>query len=339
MSNFLEKDEFLLLMVHCEDRANGFERQHILTVEERTSLREVGVKTAHEQPSWASIEPQQGQYNWGYLDNIIDRNRRAGLKSLIQVSGWRIPNWIPIEWRPKALQGTWHDDMLSIWNEEAQSYNDNYYRLLYERYNSADIMWFFGEFQGGEGVIPPSQCWHDRAALDSYSDFVGTRAIPDMAVEETMAWLGESCLKHVLRKNAILQPRYNEVWSCLQRLMDRWSKAYGNFIHPELLIKYRELYPDGNIVLLQYTYFDGSHDLDCINFVDHLVNISGADVIVEAMFCAGLPTTTPKAIAKGFRGQIVHPANAIEGESFTKEMLDAIRNSHNAWKESREWDL
>ena len=102
--NFMEDDEFLLLMVHCDDRANGFERLHILTVEERTKLREVGIKTAHEQPSWASIEPQQGQYNWSYLDNIINRNRQAGLKSLIQLSGWRIPNWIPAEWRPKALQ-------------------------------------------------------------------------------------------------------------------------------------------------------------------------------------------------------------------------------------------
>ena len=53
------------------------------------------------------------------------------------------------------------------------------------------------------------------------------------------------------------------------------------------------------------------------------------------MFCEGLPTTTPKAIAKGFRGQIVQPANAIEGEAFTQGMVDAIRNSHNQWVESR----
>ena len=333
--NFLRKDEFLLLMVHCEDRANGFERQHILTIPERTKLREVGIQTAHEQPSWASIEPRQGEYNWGYLDNIIDRNRQAGLKSLIQVSGWRIPNWVPIDWRPKALQGTYHDDMLSIWNEEAQWYNDEYYRLLYNRYNAPDIMWFFGEFQGGEGVIPPSQCWQDRAAIENYKSVYGSDAMPDMANPETMDWLGKSCLRHVLRKNAILQSRYNEVWSCLQRLMDRWSKAYGNFIHPELLQEYRKLYPDGNIALLQYTYFDDSHDQDCQDFVDYLVDISQAEVIVEAMFCAGLPVTTPKAIAKGFRGQIVQPANAIEGEAFTQGMVDAIRNSHNQWVESR----
>jgi len=53
------------------------------------------------------------------------------------------------------------------------------------------------------------------------------------------------------------------------------------------------------------------------------------------MFCAGLPITTPKAIAKGFRGQIVHPANAVEGEAFTDGMLEAIRNSHRQWMESK----
>lgn len=335
MSNFLHDDEFLICMCHCEDRANGYERLHILTIPERTALRNVGIQTAHEQPSWASIEPQQGQYNWGYLDNIINRNREAGLKSLLQVSGWRIPSWIPKDWRPRALQGTYHDDMLSIWNEEAQRYNDAYFSLLYERYNSPDIMWFYGEFQGGEGVIPPSQCWHDEAAIQNYKSVFGSDAMPDMNNPDFLGWLGDACMKHLIRKNSIIQPRYNEVWSCLQRLMDRWSKAYGNFIHPELLKTYRKMWPNGNIVLLQYTYFDDAHDQDCIDFVDRLVEVSDCEVIVEAMFCAGLPTTTPKAIAKGFRGQIVHPANAMEGEPFEQWMVDNIKNSHEGWMRSK----
>lgn len=333
---FMHDDEFLLLMVHCEDRANGYDKQHILTVPERIRLREVGIQTAHEQPSWASIEPKQGQYDFAYLDRIIQRNRDAGLKSLIQISGWRIPAWVPAEWRPKTLNGNLHDDMLSIWNEEAQAYNDAYYRMLYDKYNAHDIEFFFGEFQGGEGAIPPSHCFYEDAAIKSFQDMYGTLARPDLNNAETMNWLGQSVIKHFIRKASILYPRYNEVWNAQQFLMDRWSKAYGNFVQPDILKKFREMWPDGNIILLQYTYFDSAHDDECKNYVDMLVNISGCEVIAEAMFCAGLATTTPASIAKGFRGQIVHPANDINGEVLNDWMVEEVRKSHELWRASRE---
>lgn len=332
--NFMKDDEFLLLMVHCEDRAIGFENLHILTTAERETLYKVGIRTAHEQPAWCMIEPAQGQYNWAYLDNIIKRNRDAGLKSLLQISGWRVPKWIPNEWKARRSNGMFEDEQLSIWNEEAETYSDNYYRLLCERYKSPDIMFFFGEHQGGEGALPPTSCFYDDAALKEYKSFYGESAVPNIGGADTLNWLKGCVIAHFIRKQEILYPYYHEVWNEQQRLMDKWSKAYANYAQPEIMKAYRTLWPHGNIVLLQYTYFDTAHGKDEWDWVDNLVDATNCEVIVEAMFCAGLPTTTPKAIAKGFRGQIVHPANS-SGEHLEGWMVDNIKISHERWMASR----
>lgn len=331
--NFMGDDEYLLLMVHCEGRAIGFEAQHILTIAERARLRGVGIQTAHEQPAWALLEPSQGNYDFSYLENIINRNREAGLKSLIQLAGWRIPDWMPVNWMAMQQNGTFERDMLSIWNEEAQQYSDDFYKLIINKYASPDVGFFFGEFQGGEGALPPSHCFYDAAALEHYKNIYGNSAIPDLDTPETTEWFKDSVIRHFMRKGKIFYDYNKEIWNAQQYLMNRWNKSYGNYAQPYILRSYREAFPDANIVLLQYTYFDDSHDQQDVEWVDMLREISKCEVIVEAMFCSGLPSTTPKAILKGFRGQIVHPVNEIGKTQLEEWEVDNIRASHNLWKE------
>lgn len=335
--NFLDKDDFLILMCHCEQRAIGFDYLHILTEMERMKLYSVGIRTAHEQPAWSMIEPAQGQYNWGYLDKIIDRNRNAGLKSLLQIAGWRLPSWIPNEWRAKQKSGFFEPEMLSIWNEEAQNYSDNYYRLLIDRYKSQkDVYFFFGEFQGGEGTMPPSHCYFDDEALKSFRNFCGdSNALPDLVIgTPTDDWFHFSVLQHYIRKGKIFYDAYGEIWNAQQRLMDRWNRSYGNHNQPEIMHTYRTMFPDVNLVLLQYTYFDDAHTQDERDWVDNIVALSKCEVIVEAMFCTGLEKTTPASIAKGFRGQIVHVANGVHQKSLEDWEVEAIKKSYELWKNS-----
>jgi len=335
--NFMKKDEFLLLLAHCEGRAFGFEKQCILNIEERKRLYAVGIRTAHEQPAWSLVQPHADYYDWDYLDGIINRNREAGLKSLIQICGWMLPPWMPKNWMAREANGAYYTECLSLWNEEAQEYSDDYYRLICEHYkDQPDVSFFYGEFQGGEGIYQANWCIYDDAALIDYRKVYGTSARPVPDSPETLEWYGNKIVEHLLRKAKILYEYTGEIWNAQQYLMDTWSKAFGNFRILETMKRFRDEFPNANIVFLQYTYFDPAHHTDNEQFVDIIRDISQCEVIAEAMFCSGLPTTTPLAIAKGFRGQIVQPAQNQTGEPFEQWMVDNIRDSHNLWMDKLE---
>ena len=334
--NFMDDLEFLLLMCHCPNRSINTEHIYVLTIQDRKRLREVGIKTAHEQPPWWSIEPSKGNYDFSCIDDILHKNREADMKTLFYVAGWALPSWMPNEWRAKTIEGNYEKEQLSMWNEEAQQYSDKHFQMLYDKYSDPDILWIFGDYQGGEGAYPPTWCLYDAAAVDDYRKTFGTSAMPEPLHPDTMKWFGDKIIQHFVRKSSILYPRYCEVWNMQQYLMDTWTKAFGNFVHLDILKEYRRLWPDGNIVLLQATYYDSAHKADNVVFVDMLRDTVNCEVIVEAMFCKGLPTTTPKAIAQGFRGQLVMPAFEEGATRLEDWMVNNIKVSHDLWTKSRE---
>jgi hypothetical protein len=117
--------------------------------------------------------------------------------------------------------------------------------------------------------------------------------------------------------------------------MDNWGKGFGNYVQPDILAKFRELYPDSCIILLQYTYYDSSHLQDNVEYVDKIRNAYNCETFVEAMYCAGLPTTTPRAIAHGFRGQIVRPAFENQTNHLEDWHVENIRRSMELWRRSK----
>ena len=335
---FLENDEFIILMSHNHYRtSDSGDPYHIHSVSERTMMREAGIKTSHEQPAWSIIEPQKGTYIHNYLDDIIAGNRLAGMKSLVQISGWRNPSWMPDDWFCKTKEGKVERECLSFWNEEAQEYSDEFYKMMITAYKGdKDVMFFFGEYQGGEGALPPTWCVYDDYAVQDFKTWYGTSAMPIPDHPDTLQWLGESITDHYLRKAKLFYDAYGEIWNAQQYLMDTWSKAFGNFVQYETLVAFRDLFPDIKIYLLQYTYFDSSHDANNEIFVDKIKNELGAEVIAEALFANGLPTTAPKAIAKGFRGQILHPTvGSFTGEPINNQILENIKNANKLWLEGR----
>ena len=349
----MKDDEFLLFMAHNytrdfdDNKPIAFHpiKPYVLNLQDRIRLYDAGIRTSHEQPAWHTLEPSRGDYNFDYLDDIIKLNREAGLKSLIMIHGWRIPAWMPKEWRAKTKEGIYEGQMLSMWNQEAQEYGDDYYRMLDDRYmDQSDVAFIFGEWQGGEGAMCPTHCYHDWAALEDYHKIYGTTATPDLSTPETTQWLGDTIIRHFLRRGALLYPKYHEIWNALQFIMSVeqsskgsfGSKAFGNFVHEDIIKTYRESFPDACIVSCQATYYDDSHGQDNVDFVDKMRYTYNCEVIVEAMFCRGLPITTPKAIAQEFRGQLVRPAFEEGATKLEDWMVDAIRDSHQLWMESRE---
>ena len=335
---FLENDEFIIFMAHNSTRVqDSGDSYHVHSVGERIAMREVGIKTSHEQPAWNTIEPSKDNYNSDYLDGIILTNREAGMKSLIQLTGWRNPAWMPDDWFCKTKEGKVERECLSFWNEEAQQYSDDFYKLMINSYKrDKDIMFFFGEYQGGEGALAPTWCIYDNAALEDYKKVYGNDAVPVPDSPETLLWLGDSIIKHYIRKAKIFYDAYKEIWNAQQYLMDTWTRAFGNFVQSDTLIEFRNLWPDITIMLLQYTYFDSSHKADNEQFVDMLRNETGCEVIAEALFAKGLPTTAPRAIAKGFRGQILHPTmGSFSNEGLTAQILDNIKIANRMWLDSR----
>jgi len=326
---FLHKDEFLILMVLDAQR-------DLHTPDVLDRMRKIGIQTCHEQLSWVVTEPAKGSYDFTQLNRIINNNSQAGIKSLIQISGMEYPKWMPDEWFFKCKDGTVDRNGLSFWNEEAQTHVDHYYQMLINTYaDNPNVMFFLGEYQGGEGAMPPTWCIYDDWAVLDHHRWVG-RDI-DHTRDDTLIWLGQTIHDVFLQKGEIFLKAYNEVWNAQQWLMNQWTKAFGNFVQSDILESYRFLYPDAGIVLLQYTYFDKDHPQENADYVDNLREISGCQVIAEAMFCKGLAETTPKSIAKGFRGQIVCPTHPHTGEkNFQTWMFDAIEQSHKLWKESKE---
>ena len=117
--------------------------------------------------------------------------------------------------------------------------------------------------------------------------------------------------------------------------MDDWSQSTINYAQKSILRAYKKFFPDSHMVLMQYTYWDSSHTERHRNHVDEIEEEFQCDVIVEAMWPTGLPTTTPGSIAKGYRGQVV--GTEYQGASemhLEAKVLDAIEESHRQWLES-----
>lgn len=335
--SFLNDDEYIIFMAHNEYRAMDSGDPCIVhSVEDRRRMREAGIQTAHEQPAWSVIEPARGQYNWAYLDGLIDRNRQAEMKSLVQISGWRMPKWMPNSWFPRRIDGTVEREVLSLWNSDAQAYLDNYYRVVIDHYkDQKDVRFFFGEFQGGEGIYPATWCLYDELAVADFKRLYGSSSIPLADESNTLQWFDEKCIDHILRTANIFYEAYKEIWNSQQYLMNVWTRAFGNNGHLRAMKRMRELWPDAHIVFLQYTYFDEAHDQDEWQYVDDVINACQCDVFVEAMFAKGLPMTTPRAIAKGFRGQILHPTSSgFSSEPLEGWMVENIRKSNELWSAS-----
>lgn len=331
--NFMRDDEFLLLM----NLGKGMLYDSpVLPVQDRIRLHDAGIQTAIEYPQWNELEPNQGQYNFSIIEDILSINRTAGMKTIFAVPNPWIPQWIPNDWRYKYASGVYNTSAVSIWSKEGLDYEKEFFSLLINRYRSDDVMFILEELDTGESILPSYAFYDSHAVEDFYNKY--DKDIPiDFENEQTKEWLANSAVSYFVDMQRIFYEQYKEIWDAHQWLIARINPASCNFAQPQLLKGYRDNFSDLSLVLLQYTYFDHAHPPENTVYVDMLKNTYNCEVIVEAMFCDGLPKTTPKSIEKGFRGQIICPTHQHTHEkSLQGWMVDNIRNSHNQWKANYE---
>ena len=333
--NFMNKDEYLLLMSFNETEV--INPVPTLTIEERIKLRNVGIQTAIEYPRWYAIEPSRGQYDFSSIDGILHKNRESGLKTIFSVYGAPLPDWMPDAWFSTNKEGEVNREAISLWNSEAQSCAEDLYMMLLFEFAALDVMFVLGEYMEGEAILPCGDWFYDVAAIEDYKYRHGSEAYPDINNSETLDWLLDTALEHCVERQKIFWHQREEIWNMQQWLMNQWSPGTINYAQGQILHEYQEMFSGANLVLLQYTYFDESHPEENVIYVDSLKKDYGLDVIVEAHFCGGLKTTTPKAIAKGFRGQILGPIHGQSGQTRMEEWMYAeVQNSIKLWEQSHE---
>jgi hypothetical protein len=335
---FMRDDEFLLLMQYNPSTLDIY-KSTTPSVGERIRLHDVGIRTALENPRWKAIEPSKGNYDFTVIEDILRWNREASLKTIFTVCDSLMPDWMPDSWFAKNKAGIPDRYALSLWNKEAQDYVHGYYVDLIMNFASKDedVMFIMGEYMEGEAILPCAYSFYDEYALDDYRNKYGSSAVPDINTFETLDWLAETAVSHFIRMQTLFQTQCNEIWNMQQFLMNKWSKATINYAQPEIMEACNRAFPDVKQVLLQYTYFDVAHEDDNVQYVDRLIADTGCEAIVEAMFCAGLAQTTPKAIAKGFRGQVVAPTHPhTQRPNLEDWMVVEIKKSLDLWRASKE---
>ena len=338
--SFLVSNEFLIL----QNPGAYWKPQppYFPTPENKELLREAGIQTSLEHLDWSIIEPEEGDYDFSSIEETLEINRNAGMKTLFPVPGELAPAWMPNEWMLQQDNG--NTEMrgdavdyrnISFWNEEAKNYLDEYLRVLISQYHAPDVLFIHAESQGGEGLLPCGQhFYHDPAAIADYKVWYGTDAYPNVATQDTKDWLQASAIQRLLRIYDIIN-KHGEVWNQQQLLMNEWDEATINYAQHDIFRAYKDIFPSSNLTLLQYTYYDDAHLDHHRAHVDSIKNEFQADIIVEAMYCQGLPTTTPASIEKGYRGQILGVAHPIAPTNNLEEwQVEAIRTSHETWLES-----
>jgi len=337
--SFLAPDEFLILL--DPQPSWLIASPYILSLQDKIVLREAGIQTTNGDFIWGEIEPLQGEYDFSDLERQLEMNREAGIKSRFHVPN-RTPAWMSDEWMLQTIDGRAQirrdgipERYLSFWNEEAQEYCDDYLRLLIERYHAPDVMFVYGESQSGEGVLPMEPFYYDEFAIADYKDRCGTDAYPDINIQETRDWLQESAIKRTIRVHKTIN-QHKEIWNWLQPLMDDWSKSCVNFALEEILRACKVAFPDSLLVIEQDTFWDSSHTEQHRSRIDAIAEELQCEVIVEAMWPSGLPTTTPLSIARGYRGQIVGPSHPHFPKLGSLEpwVVANIKEAHRQWLES-----
>lgn len=322
----MKSDEYLILMNLGRNMLQG---SPVLSLDDRKRIRSVGIQTAVEYPEWADIEPAQGIYDYSSIENALSTNRAAEMKTIFSVFNPWIPAWIPDEWRPKYESGVYNTAFLSIWNKEAIEYRENLIYFLVNTYDAEDVMFIQGDVDTGESVLP-SYAWYDDCAIKDFG------SVPNFEDTQTKEWLEKSAIEYYVRTQKILYPQFKEIWNAHQWLISKKNPASCNYAQPKLLETYRKEFQDLSLVLLQYTYFDDSHPQENVAYVDMLKDTYNCEVIAEAMFCKGFPTTAPKSIAKGFRGQIICPTHPHTSEKRLEGwMVEEISNAHKLWNNSK----
>jgi len=343
---FIQPDEFIILV-----------NDKNLTDDDLKRIGETGVRTAFAAIMWEDIELKSGGYNWDKLDAVIDRAKRAGMKSLLRCHD-NAPDWFPDDWYLRSSSGAnWRNyygfggndryTCLSPWCKDAMKHQREFMQVCNDRYNDEWTQVFAGGPHGGEVILPGmTACYCDPHALKSYRDYTGETGNPSdlpnygsMKFEtKTVEWLRQSLTEAVTHEQDI----FPGIWLQLVERNTPFAESFecgprsGNWLMADLCDNLpNELHKDLNIILWEVNRSGG--DQDALNNVKNVLDKTW----IGSQYCEGLYHYTKDTIAKGLRGFITNPAafyapnGTYASGRLEQWMLDAFRWSIAQWKAAR----
>lgn len=300
-----------------------------LSVDNLRRLRDVGVEYVTEYFTWDLAEPEMGRMNWDECDELVGRVAKAGLNCIL--CGWNVPlQCAPNDWYAKSPEGHVFKEILSYWNEDAQSYARGFYSQLVSRYKSPYVLVAMCEYLTGECCLHNHPSYFDAAAMKDHQERYGVR--PNIQTQDTQEWLCDAVVNHYLDTQSVLVGQHNEIWEDLQWLIARQSSHNGNSSQPCIEECCRDRWPGANYVLCQYTYF--AHGEEYFAYIRDLMK-KGITLIVEAQYCDGLTKGSPQwAMQHGASGQIVSPLHPFVDKTKLEDwMVEAIASGARQWRD------
>lgn len=347
--SFLDPDDYFLIMYYppMEYRPEqGIIRaMKYLSGDDLKRIRDAGPKTVMIQTNWEMLEPEQGKYQWDYLDTMVRNALQADMKVLLHeyVFG---PVWCPKEWYLQSLTHKNDFNQLSIWNKDARHYLDQFLRQVAARYVSDKVNLACSMSIVGESYLPfmMENPFHDPAAVESYRAFVSTeQAEPREADPGSMTekWLKNSIIAYILYRNALLMTlnHRQEIWHSAHHTLGWNPKKCGAYAGNgasyirDVLDAEREAFPIAKFNGIQYTYWWDGNDEQFYKDYRQAVRDDrdkyNIDFYIEAHYCTGLAHHTRMLIEEGYKGFILAPISPNMPETKLEDwMIKIIRESY-----------
>ena len=91
--------------------------------------------------TWSLFEPQDGQFEFAWMDRIIDALHKAGIKVILGTPTYSIPSWLAAE-HPEVLSQTWDGGQshygirqnMDLLNATYRRYSERIIRKMMEHY-------------------------------------------------------------------------------------------------------------------------------------------------------------------------------------------------------------
>lgn len=334
---FMADDEFIILM-DFDDHPRSSLVGPVVTPEDALRLREVGVKTAMKYVQWHMIEPERGVYDWDYLDKSIEKWTNADIKVMLN-SPMTTIQWAPDNWYPKNRHELIIKSSLSAFNKEAQDYQNNFLKLLVDRYPKDKVCAINGQLTQGETVYHNEPAYYDDAAREDYAQLYGSvdedfNNCESLKVE---GWLKDAYVSMLVKQQMVLsQTPHKDIWTALHPAIRLWKhlKCNGNKYYFDIFQAFRRMLPDSQINQILYTYWPHGTGIWKIALED--ASIFGIKLWVGSEYCEGMKTNLSNFLSQNLRGFITSPIHPFTPHKKIEQwMLDIISTSHNQWQASR----
>ena len=302
MKSILDGEKLIVMDVPSEESTSpghvGEEfASRAMTINEAKMVADAGVKTVTYFAQWHRMEKVPGQMDWSITDQILYRNRQAGLKTLFLVYS-SAAEYFPPDYYQQAEDGkggVWVANnvkatawsMLSPWNKDAQYESKKFITNFIKHYTAPDVEFGWTLCKEGETVIMPEcSAWQDPHAIASRNN------------QELLPWLKETLVDY-WKTNQDLFP---VKWMFLHRAFT-WKAC--NFID-----EMAASLAGHDIYNLQWTYWP--HRM-LIDTVDADTRKYGFHSYAGAEWCEGLATNGPKVKQHPLDGLIVGPIHPVSG--------------------------